>query len=473
MFRHQDALKDAELRPLWHDPEIMPVSEPPLSKDETCELLIVGGGFTGLWAAMQAKERKPDADIILIEQTFVGDGASGRNGGFLSTSITHGETNTEAQFPGEQEKILSLGKQNITELLETLERWNIDARYEETGRTGLATSAEAAAEMHEEFLAAKAAGESVTWYDRDGVKEEINSPLFHAGLRYRNGLSGVVDPARLCWGLKSVLLNQLGVRMFEGTRMSKVEPVGKTGMKVTCDGGVIHSDKVLLATNAFTSSIGRIRNSVIPVWDYQIVTEPLTDEQLEKIHWGKPESRHALSTHLNMFHYFRLTKDNRITWGGGGAVRYYFNRGIDRNLMDMQARYEQLATEFFEMFPQLEGEVKFTHRWGGIIATSTRFCVVPGVKHNGRLAWAVGYTGHGVSATRFGARIGIELLGYQPSEVIKMKLVTSKALPWPPEPIRWIAVRMTQKALGRADRNGGKRGLWLKFLDALGLGFTC
>jgi len=473
VFKHHDALKDAQLRPLWHDLEIMPQPESALSKDEKCELLIVGGGFTGMWGAMQAKERKPDVDIILIEQTFVGDGASGRNGGFLSTSITHGETNTEAQFPGEAEKIDALGKQNITELLETLQRWNIDARYEETGSTGLALSPEVAEEMHEEFLEARAAGEPVTWYDRNAIREQINSPLFHAGLKYQNGLGGVVDPARLCWGLKDVLLNRLSVRIFEGTRMIKVMPVGKTGMKAICEGGVIHSDKVLLATNAFTSSIARIRNSVIPVWDYQISTEPLTDEQLDKIHWGKPGIRNAFGDNTNMFHYFRMTRDNRITFGGGGAVRYYFNRGIHARLMDVPARYEQLATEFFDMFPQLDGEVKFTHRWGGIIATSTRFCVVPGVKHNGRLAWAVGYTGHGVSASRFGARIGIELLGFKPSDVIKMRLVTSKALPWPPEPIRWIAVRMTQLALVRADKNGGKRGLWLKFLDAVGLGFTC
>jgi len=473
VFKHNEALKDAILSPLWHDPEIMPDPEPSLDKDEKCELLIVGGGFTGLWAAVQARERKPDADIILIEQTFVGDGASGRNGGFLSTSIAHGETNTEAQFPGEEERIDALGRQNITELLETLERYGIDARYEETGTTSLAPNPEVVEEMYEEFLEARAAGEPVTWYDRDAIREQVNSPLFYAGLRYQDGLSGVVDPARICWGLKDVLLNKLGVRIFEGTRMLKVKPVGTTGMQAICEGGVIDSDKVLLATNAYTSSIAKIRNSVIPVWDYQIATEPLTAEQLDKIKWGKPESRHALGDHRNMFHYFRLTRDNRITWGGGGAVRYYFNRGIDRELMDATARYEQLATEFFEMFPQLEGEVKFTHRWGGIIATSTRFCVVPGVMHNGRLAWAVGYTGHGVSATRFGARIGIELLGYRPSEVVKMKLVTSKALPWPPEPLRWMAVRMTQLALIRADRNGGKRGLWLRFLDALGLGFTC
>ena len=473
MFKHHDALKDAQLSPLWHDPEIMPEPEPPLSQDETCELLIVGGGFTGLWAALQAKERKLDADIILIEQTFVGDGASGRNGGFLSTSITHGETNTEAQFPGEIEKIEALGKQNITELLETLQRYDIDARHEATGSTGLALSPQVAKEMYEEFVEASAAGEPVTWYDQTAIREQVNSPLFYAGLRYQNGLGGVIDPARLCWGLKRVLLNRFGVRIFEGTRMLKVKPVGKTGMKAICEGGVIHSDKVLLATNAYTSSIGRVRNSVIPVWDYQIATEPLTDEQLDKINWGKPGARHALADNVNMFHYFRMTRDNRITWGGGGAVRYYFNRGINRELMDAPARYEQLATEFFDMFPQLEGEVKFSHRWGGIIATSTRFCVVPGVKHNGRLAWAVGYTGHGVSASRFGARIGIELLGYQPSEVINMQLVRSKALPWPPEPIRWMAVRMTQRALARADKKGGKRGLWLKFLDAVGLGFAC
>jgi len=242
-------------------------------------------------------------------------------------------------------------------------------------------------------------------------------------------------------------------------------------MRANCEGSVIHSDKILLATNAYTSTIGRIRRSVIPVWDYQIATEPLTDAQLERIRWGKA-SRHALSDYTNMFHYFRLTKDNRITWGGGGAVRYYFNNGIDNKFMDATARYEQLAKEFFEMFPQLD-DVNFSNRWGGIIATSTRFCMVPGVAYDGRLAWSVGYTGHGVGASRFGARIGIELLGYEPSDVIKMQFVTRKSLPWAPEPFRWLGVKLTQIALIKADKNGGKRGLWLKFLDMLGLGFTC
>jgi glycine/D-amino acid oxidase-like deaminating enzyme len=228
----------------------------------------------------------------------------------------------------------------------------------------------------------------------------------------------------------------------------------------------------LMATNAYTSSLGKINRSIIPVWDYQIATEPLTEEQLERISWGTPKSRHALSDFNNMFHYFRLTKDNRITYGGGGAVRYFFNRGIDAKYADQPERYTQLAKEFFETFPQLS-DVKFSNKWGGIIATSTRFCMVPGTAFDGRLAWTVGYTGHGVGASRFGARVAIELLGYQPSDILKMKFITSKPIPWFPEPFRWVGVRLTQLALLKADKKGGKRGLWLKFLDKLGLGFTC
>jgi glycine/D-amino acid oxidase-like deaminating enzyme len=471
MHKHIEALKDAVARPLWHDPEIMPQVLPALSSNENCELLIVGGGFTGLWAAMQAKERSPDTDIILIEQTFVGDGASGRCGGFLSSSIAHGEANVEHRFPGEADELERLGTQNMKELLETLERYDIDARYEKTGATYVALHAASARKLHDEYLSLKEDGYDAVWFDQDSMREQVNSPKYLAGLWHRDGQDGVVDPARLCWGLEKVLIDKLGVRIYEGTQLLDVQPLGKDRMQASCEGGLITSDKVLMATNAFTSKIAKIRNSVVPVWDYQIATEPLTEDQMDRVGWGKV-SRHALSSDLNMFHYYRLTKDNRITWGGGGAVRYYFNRGIDRKYMDAPARYEQLAKEFFEMFPTLD-DVKFSNKWGGIIATSTRFCVVPGVLHNGRLAWAVGYTGHGVGATRFGARIGIELLGYQPSKVLEMNFVTEKVLPWAPEPFCWIGIRVTSKALIKADRNGGKRGLWLKLLDKLGLGFAC
>jgi len=469
MQQHLEALKDSKYCSLWHDQDIRPEVLAPLAENITCELLIVGGGFTGLWAALQAKERQADADIVLIEKTFVGDGASGRNGGFLNSSLAHGETNTDHHFPGEADKLHQLGQKNMAELLETLERYNIDARYEQVGETEVATNPGSVEAMRKDYEAEKSAGDDVAWFDQKEMQAQVNSPTYLAGLWRKDGQDGIIDPARVCWGLKRVLL-ELGVRIFENTPLNTCKPLGSDKMNSICLAYTITSDKVLMATNAYRNPLTAVSRTTIPVWDYQLATEPLNEEQLAAIGWHK--TRHAIGNHANMFHYYRMTKDNRITWGGGGAVRYYFNKGTDNSCADIPARFEQLSKEFFETFPQLTG-LKFSHRWSGIIATSTRFCMVPGVTLNGRVAWAVGYTGLGVGATRFGARIGIELLGYQPSDILKMQFVTKKPMPWAPEPFRWFGVKFTQNALINADKNNGKRGLWLKLLDALNLGFTC
>ncbi|WP_286261235.1 NAD(P)/FAD-dependent oxidoreductase [Thalassotalea atypica] len=471
MQQHLEALKDSKFCPLWHDqPDVRPEIVPPIAQDEHCDLLIVGGGFTGLWGALQAKERDSTLDIVLIEKTFIADGSSGRNGGFLHSTLAHGESNTEHHFPGEEEKLQQLGEQNMAELLDSLKRYNIDARYEEVGETEVATNPGAVAAMKADYQQEKNNGEDVVWFDQAAMQKEVNSPAFLAGIQRRNGLDGVVDPARICWGLKRVLL-ELGVRIYEYSPLEACQPLAQDKMLSKSLGFSITSSKVLMATNAYKNPISSVNRATIPVWDYQIATQPLNQQQLDAIGWHK--SRHALGNHANMFHYFRFTQDNRITWGGGGAVRYYFNKNTDfERCADIPERFEQLSKEFFETFPQLK-DVKFTHRWSGIIATSTRFCMVPGVTYNGRLAWAVGYTGLGVGATRFGARVGLELLGYQPTEILNMQFITKKPMPWAPEPFRWWGVRYTQNALVKADQNDGKRGLWLKLLDAMNLGFTC
>lgn len=462
------ALSESIHCPVWFDSDGRPDPLPPLTADTTCQLLIIGGGFTGLWAALQAKEGDPDLDVVLVEQSFIGDGASGRNGGFLSSSLTHGETNGDYHFPGEKEQLDQLGQQSMAEFIESLERYGIDAEYEHVGSTQVATNDAMVAELREQYEEAKAAGRDVVWFDRDAMQREVNSPTYMAGLWRRDGLDGVVNPAKLCWGLKKTILS-LGVRIFEGTPVRDLQPDGN-GMRTNCAEGVIRSEKVLMATNAFPSPLPQMRKSVIPIWDYQIATEPLNEVQLAAIGWG--DSRHALSNEANMFHYYRITKDNRITWGGGGAVCYYYGGRTDQGVADDPARYQRLAHEFLQTFPQLEG-VKFTHRWSGIIASSTRFCMVPGVAYDGRVSWAIGYTGLGVGATRFGARIGLELLGYNPSNVLDMLFIKKRAMNWAPEPFRWIGVTLTRHALAKADANGGKRGLWLKVLDFFHMGFAC
>ena len=471
MQQHLEALQNSKFCPLWHDqPDVRPEVLPSLSQNESCELLIVGGGFTGLWAALQAKERKPETNIILIEKTFIADGSSGRNGGFLNSSLAHGETNTDHHFPGEADKLYELGQQNMTELLATFEKYNIDARYEAVGETEVATNQGSVDEMRKHFEEEKAAGDDIVWFDKKEMQEQVNSPTYLAGVWRRGHQNGIVDPARVCWGLKRVLLD-LGVRIFENTPLNDCKPLGDDKMQSHCLDYIITSNKVLMATNAYHNPLKAVTRPTIPVWDYQIATEPLNQEQMDSVKWLN--SRHGIGNHANMFHYYRVTQDNRITWGGGGAVTYYFNKGTDfAKHADIPERFEQLSKEFFETFPSLKG-LKFSHRWSGIIATSTRFCMVPGVTLNGRVSWAVGYTGLGVGASRFGARIGIELLGYQPSDILKMQFVTKKPMPWAPEPFRWLGVSFTQKALVKADQNNGKRGLWLKLLDAMNLGFTC
>jgi glycine/D-amino acid oxidase-like deaminating enzyme len=449
------------------DQEARPEPLQPLSGDQRCELLIVGGGFTGMWAALQAKESNLELDVILIEATEIGNGASGRNGGFLSHMLAHGDMNAEYHFPGETEKLAELGRQNLREFIDTLDRYEINARYENTGNIVATTRHSQNEHAEESVRLARSVGEDAVWLNQDEIRSKVNSPTYCGGIWRRGGQDGLVDPAYLCWGLKKTIL-ALGVRVFEGTSLVRLNSLG-TGMQVDCPDGSVRCEKVLMATNAFRNPIGKARRSIIPVWDYVLATEPLTAAQREEIGW---KGREGLSNIANMFHYYRMTHDNRISWGGGTTVCYYYGSRVDNKLSDPRERYVQLAKEFLETFPQLEG-IRFTHRWSGIIGSSTRFCMAPGVAFGGKVAWSIGYTGLGVGATRFGARVGLELLGYDPSEILEMQFVRKSAMAWPPEPFRWIGVTLTRKEMARADRNDGKRGLWLKILDRLKLGFAC
>ncbi len=171
----------------------------------------------------------------------------------------------------------------------------------------------------------------------------------------------------------------------------------------------------------------------------------------------------------NQFHYYRLTRDNRILWGGYDAVYYYGSR-IGRALEQSERTHQQLAEHFFATFPQLEG-LRFSHRWGGVIDTCTRFAAFFGTAHGGRSAYALGYTGLGVAATRFGADVMLDLLDGNPTERTELEMVRRRPLPFPPEPVRYAGIQATRWSMDRADRNAGRRNLWLRTLDRMGLGF--
>jgi glycine/D-amino acid oxidase-like deaminating enzyme len=209
-----------------------------------------------------------------------------------------------------------------------------------------------------------------------------------------------------------------------------------------------------------------IRRYVAPVYDYVLVTEPLDAARMRSIGW---RARQGLADAGNQFHYYRLTDDNRILWGGYDAV-YHYGNGVAPELEQRPETFELLERQLLETFPQLEG-VSFSHRWGGVIDTCSRFCVMFGTAMSRRLSYAVGYTGLGVAASRFGGRVAIDLVDGRDTEATRLRFVRSRPLPFPPEPLRYAGIRLTVRELARADRNAGRRSLYLRALDRLGLGF--
>jgi len=169
-----------------------------------------------------------------------------------------------------------------------------------------------------------------------------------------------------------------------------------------------------------------------------------------------------------MFHYYRLTEDNRIMFGGYDAVYHYGSR-IDPALEQAGTTHNTLAKHFFETFPQLE-DVRFSHKWAGVIDTCTRFAAFWGTAYDGRVGYALGYTGLGVGATRFGAEVMLDQLAGVDTERTRLRMVREKPLPFPPEPARYAGITMTRWSLKNADQ-AGRRNLWLRSLDKLGLGF--
>jgi glycine/D-amino acid oxidase-like deaminating enzyme len=457
------SLANAAPRSFWLDQPGAPEPLPALAGNATADLAIIGGGFTGLWTALLARERDPSRDVVLLEARTSGWAASGRNGGFCSASLTHGLGNGLERFPAEMPLLERLGAENLREIAETVAKHNIDCDFSLTGELNVATAPWQLDGLAEEAAAARAFGHDAEVLDAAAVRRELDSPLFVGGLRYTGG-NALVEPGRLAWGLRRACL-EAGVRIYENTPVRSLADAG-AGMALTTPYGSVRAGQVALGTGAFRPLLRRIGNFVIPVYDYVLMTEPLSAAQLASLGW---KDRRGAADLGNQFHYFRLTRDNRILWGGYDAV--YYNGGRIRDEQDWRpATFAKLATHFFAAFPQLEG-VSFTHAWGGVIDTCSRFCAFFGTARRGKLAYAAGYTGLGVGATRFGAQVMLDLLEKVDTERTRLALVRSKPVPFPPEPLRSAVIQMTRSSLARADRNEGRRDLWLRLLDRLGLGF--
>jgi glycine/D-amino acid oxidase-like deaminating enzyme len=462
---HLDAIADADPYPYWYEDVDEPDSNPTLVRTISCDLCIVGGGYTGLWTAIIAKERDPSRDVVVIDAHEVGSAASGRNGGFMESSLTHGIANGQARFSEELALLEELGLKNLNDIEAAIKRYDIDCDYERTGVIDVATTFHSPTyvdELSDDYQQLRTLGQKVELLDAEAMRAQVNSPTYMGGL-WRKDRAALVDPARLVWGLKRAA-ESLGVVIYEDTKATSIDKDG-VGVMVTTPLGSVRAGKVALATNASKPLLRRLSHYIVPVYDYCMVTEPLNASQLGDVGWI---NRQGLSDIPNQFHYYRLTEDNRILWGGYDAV--YFWRGrVNSELESRPATWALLSKHFFDTFPQLEG-VKFTHAWGGAIDMCSRFCVFWGRAMGGRVGYALGYTGLGVASTRFGAEVMLDLLDGKRSKATQTNFVKDKPLPFPPEPFRYVGIHATKWSLDREDRTG-KRNLWLRGLDRFGLGF--
>jgi glycine/D-amino acid oxidase-like deaminating enzyme len=457
------SIAQASHMPFWLDDSARPAPEATLTKNISTDLLIIGAGFTGLWTGLLAKEANPGREVVILEAGEVATGASGRNGGFVDASITHGLQNGLARWPREFPLLLKLGIINLDEIEATIQRLGIQCDYLRTGDINMASEPYQVQELKAELEMSRQLNMRSEFYDRERVQEIVKSPLFIAGLNYPDH-AALVNPAQLAWGLRKACLN-LGVQIYENSAVTKLTEETKYVLAQTRRGSV-RASRVALATNAFPPLLKQISYYVVPVYDYVLVTEPLTPAQRESIGW---HGRQGISDASRQFHYTRTTVDGRILWGGYDAI-YYWNNGFGTHLEQNPASFARLAEHFFQAFPQLEG-IRFTHAWGGAIDTCSRFSPFWGNAHHGKTAYALGYTGLGVGASRFGARVILDILDGSQTERTALEMVRTKPMPFPPEPLRSIGIQLSRWSMDQADRNQGRENLWLRLMNRLGLGF--
>lgn len=449
------------------DPAPPDVADGPLAagEDIALDVAIVGGGFTGLWTAIALTDTDPGMRVAVLEMETVAFGASGRNGGFCEASLTHGLANGILHFPDELDRLEREGVDNLHGLIAFTREHGIDCDLEETGTLSLADQPHQVAEFRAWVDEAAEHGEELVFLDREAARAEVHSPLWHAGLYRPPGRDVILDPAKLCRGIARVARSR-GVPIHEHSRVTGLRRRAG-GVLVTMESGAtVRAGHVVVATSAYSGWFRRLSPTFVPVYDYVLVSAPLTPEQRASIGW---ERRQGLSDANNQFHYFRLTADDRILWGGYDAIHHFGSR-VAPELDRRPATFDRLEAQFFRAFPQLDG-LAFPYRWGGAIDTTSRFTVTFARTMGDRVTAALGYTGLGVGASRWAAGVVRDFILRPDEDRLRLRLVSSPPVPFPPEPLRSAAIETVRRELDRADRNECRRGVLLRTLDALGIGF--
>ena len=441
-----------------------PRAAQPLAGDHASDVAIVGAGFTGLWTALFLRELDPGVSVAVLDQELAGYGASGRNAGIVGETIDHSHELAIAHFGlDEARELARLGRANLDEMESFLSSRGIDAGFERAGQLVMALTQDHLRALESGARAAERVGVS------DGrllssaeAQAELASPLYRGALLAPR--AGLIDPVRLLEGLRGEAL-RAGVRLFERTRVAGFS-FPRDRVVIATDRGAVTARKAILATNAYSHQLWPgLASRFLPLYDYILVSEPLTPAQRAKIGW---RNRQGVTDARTFFNYYRLTEDGRILWGTSEAVYYSGNR-VGPDCDHSPAHYAGLRASFARHFPQIS-DLRFVYAWGGPIASTTRLTPFFGTAA-GRLSYGLGYTGHGIGSTRVAGRILAHLALERASPLLELAMVRRRPFPYPPEPLRRWAVAAVTRALRRTDA-GGRPGPLLRILDRLKIGFS-
>ena len=415
----------------------------------------MGGGFAGLWTAIELSAREPGMRIALLEQDICGGGASGRNGGFFSSSWW--DLAALTGLFGESEGLRYATA--VSDEVEATESWlaehSVAAWWHRESVLGVRAGAwqggigdEGPAGLAERL----GEGSRIHQLTGEECRAYADSPRFETGAFVPD--SAICQPARLARGLRRVALER-GVRIFERTKVTDTQR-GRPAV-VRTEHGAVRADQVVLTIGSWAASWPGFRRSFGVIVDHVVLTEPIPDLRRE-IGWT---SNVGIADGRELLYYLRPTDDDRIAIGGGATGTVFAGRADSRAVTHDRHVSEGAARGLLWLFPQLEG-VRFTHAWGGPIDMTASFTpfyrtLAPGNVHAG-----LGFSGHGLSQTKLGARIlAGKVLGVE-DEFTSLPVNAPEVAKVPPEPLRWPVVKLSAWALESGDQReqaGRPRGL--------------
>ncbi len=426
----------------------------PLKADTTADVVILGGGYTGMWTAWFLNQRDPGLDVVLLEQDICGGGPSGRNGGFVSGWWGHVADMAATYGDADAMELLMAAGRSPSEIGAWCRANDVDAWFTHAGDLGATSNRRQEGRWEATFAAAERLGvaDEYTLLSPEEVRARCDSPMFGSGVYTAD--AATVQPARLARGLRRVLL-EAGVRIYEQTPVARFG-AGSPAIAET-PRGTVRAGEAVIGLGAWATAWRRFRPVLTIRGSYMVVTAP-APEKLEAINWTGGESVRDMRSSI---HYVRTTPDGRIAFGCGG-LQPDFARSIDHRYAYDERMIRMTAEDLRRMFPSF-ASVPIAAGWGGPINVSGLNLPFFGSYGGaGNIHHGLGFTGNGVGPAHLGGKILSALATHADDGFTRLAVVTREPRRFPPEPIRSPGMYVANKAIRRkddAEDAGRKAGL--------------